>query len=450
MANLFKYASKAAYDAAASSRPANESSVSFDGGDVHFDGKNPLVPLKSASGVNIVVKDSVSGKKYAIPVAEYKSAAIDPRFVVAGVMFGKRGGKVLIMHKDAPSRMWGQSGFYLITPTLSANGSFHWAVTINGTAKSGDVTWESGATVASLVSQINAVVSNLASAKGSKIGITVNTYSNSTFTLSSVTGATLEDLSTQCWVDGTKKTEVHRGWQNVAVNSLELGLTGFVGASDVLYSKAGYNNSYRCGANFPKWKSWASASGNASYVAESAVDIMKQTAFEACATGSSDAQAVYNKYNGSYDAYLKAHMVKLDDVHANGMEYKVYDNGLEQTALLASVMTLDLDGNRVPAFPAAYAAYTAYVSGDDEFAAGKWHLPTINEIGRFMDEDTRAAISTAMTAIGGNTVGQGGYYWSVAEFNSFNAWFYYGAYGNVSYGNKFYSYSVRPLLALEV
>jgi len=446
MANIFKYASKAAYSAA-TDRPVNESSVSFDGGEMHYDGKNPITPIKQCDGVNIVLLDPTTKQKYGVPVAEYNAASLDPRFTIVGVMFGKILGKCIIMHKNAASRMWGQSGFYKLTP--SASGSFHWAVTINGTAKSGDVTWASDA-VATIVSQINAVQSGLAVNKGTYVGIAVNTYSASTFTISSDSGVEYEDLSKQCWVDGVKQTEVHRGWQNTAVGSLSLGLTSFIAANTVQYSKAGYNNSYRCGANFSKWKSWASANGNASYVAESAVDIMKQTAFEACATGTADAQAVYAKYNGDYDAYLRAHMIKVEDVHAGGVEYIGYGRGLEQTKLLASVMTLDLDGNRVPAFPAAYYANTAYVSGDDAMAAGKWQMPNNTDLGMFMEDTTYALVRSALSKIGGTALANSDYIWSVSESNGNVAWCYNGTFGYVGYYYKRISCSVRPLLALEV
>lgn len=444
MANFFKYPSKSAYEDD-TNRPANQASASFDGGEMHYDGKNSLTPIESADGVGIVVTDG--SRRYWIRTSDYNASVLDPRFKIVGVMFAKYAGNAVILHPTAPGAMWGQSGFYKITP--SASGSFHWAGNINGTAKSGDCSWSSDA-VATIVSQINAVQSGLAVNKGTFVGIVVNTYNNSTFTLSSVTGATIEDLSTQVWVDGVKKSEVHRGWQNVEVNSLQLGIVGWNGASSVLYSRAGYNNTYRCGGNYSRWETWASANGNANYVAESAVDIMRQTAFAACASGSADAQAVYNKYNGDYDAYLRAHMVKIDDVHPAGMEYRGYDIALEQTALLAKVMTLDLDGNRVPAFPAAYAAYTATVQTDDAIGAGHWHLPNISDIGRFMDNDTLTLINAAMAKIGGVNISNLEYFWSVQEVNASNAWFYFGYYGIVHSYSKRYSFTVRPVLALKV
>ena len=42
------------------------------------------------------------------------------------------------------------------------------------------------------------------------------------------------------------------------------------------------------------------------------------------------------------------------------------------------------------------------------------------------------------------------YYWSSVEYNTFYAWGYSGHYGALSYHNKYYRYSVRPLLAFEV
>ena len=143
-------------------------------------------------------------------------------------------------------------------------------------------------------------------------------------------------------------------------------------------------------------------------------------------------------------------MIKVEDVHAGGVEYKGYGRGLEQTKLLASVMTLNLDGDKVPAFPAAYYAATAYVSGDDAMAAGKWQMPNNTDLGMFMEDTTYALVRSALSKIGGTALSNGDYIWSVSEYRSTDAWFYYGNYGNVGSDDKNNSYSVRPLLALEV
>jgi hypothetical protein len=113
-------------------------------------------------------------------------------------------------------------------------------------------------------------------------------------------------------------------------------------------------------------------------------------------------------------------------------------------------MTLDLDGNRVPAFPAAYYASTAHVSGDDALSAGKWQMPNNTDLGMFMEDTTYALVRSALSKIGGTALANIDYIWSVSESWSDSAWCYYGYDGTVYNVSKYAACSVRPLLALEV
>lgn len=451
MANIFKYADKSAY-VADTSRPAHESSVSYDGEGVHYDSKNPLLPWGSRGVApigSIVVKDGGSGAKFLIPAERYDSASLDPALKVMDVVkMGDCNGKTIFIHKGISSSLqWAINAMYKIECDTTESGGFDWAITINGAAKTGNVTWSEGATIASIVSQINAVVSGMAVDKTTFVGISVSSYSDSTLTLTNNTGATLTDLTTKCKVGGVLQAETHRTWQSVAVNTLFPSL-GFATQSSALYAKNGYNLSYACGANFAKFKAYYSVSGSATYQAESATNHMNKACWDGLAESEVAEQvALYNKYGGDYDAYLGARMMQLDDTHVGGADYLSYDNGKAMTDKLASITTQDLDGNWVCAYPSANYCHNVFVSGDEDFARGSFYMPSVHEVGLFMDDSNFAKINAGLTKIGGTLLSITGYYWSVAEYNGGNAWFYYGGNGGFTSNIKNGASSVRSLLA---
>lgn len=435
MANLFKYTDKAAYEAA-TDRPSDESTTSYDGEEVHYDGKNNLVPIDTINGVAAIVQDG-DGVEHGILADDFLASALSDDLTLKGVTIRRENGKrVTIAPNNAGSHKWALPSYYKIIIDTTAAGSFNWSVTINGSAKSGSVTWAEGDTIASIVSQINAVTS-IATAYDGYVGITIDYYSGTAFAISDATGATLVDLSMSCKIDGVLQAESHRQWQTQTVASLFPSL-GWLGASSTLYSKSGNNNSYMCGGNLARYIAYYKTNGSSSYVAETSTSsIMSEAGFNACATGDEDAQALYNKYNGVYANYMAAHMVAIDSVQANSMEYRSYDNGAEQTLLLASITTLDLEGNWVCAYPAAEAAINA-----------GGYLPSLHDIALMMDDDNLAAINSILNGVG-DTLSITGYYWSVAEYNSNTAWFYNGSAGRLLSTLKYSTSIVRPFLARE-
>lgn len=449
MSNLFKYNSHSAYKNA-TDRPSDESTTSYDGEGVHYDGVNTLIPLTAMNGVGVIVKDAITDEKYGILASDYNADALSSNLTPLAVCFGRQNDELLLMQvNNLGNYQWALPSYYTITCDTTSAGSFAWSVTINGSAKSGSVTWAEGDTIASIVSQINAVTS-IATAYDGYVGISINYYSGTAFAISDATGATLVDLSQSCKVDGVLQEEAHRQWQTQTVASLFSSI-GWLGTSTTLYSKSGNNNSYMCGGNLARYIVYYKTNGSSSYVAETSTgSIMSEAGFNSCATGDEDAQALYNKYGGSYTKYMAAHMVDIDTIKAASMEYRSYDNGLEQTKILASITTLDLEGNWVCAYPAAAAAYASYVSGDDDMAAGSWHLPTLHEVAMFMEDNNYADINKMLTALNGTKLSNTAYYWSVAEYYNFGAWFYHGPYGSLYGSHKYNSILVRPCLALKV
>ena len=451
--NVNKYNKRADY-LTDQNRPTDECCASQVDSNVAYNGVNVMLKADQlcADNVCVVLKDNLDGTLYFVPIETYQPTKIDvTRYTVQNfILFGMANGKKLYMSKNnAGDSVWAERNFYKIECDLTANGGFTWAVTINDSAKGNTVAWEAGATLDSIVAQmtpqaVNYYLDITHEAGEDFIRVAKGGYSNSTFTISGDTGVTLTDLSRFVKINGVAAAESHRDWQSQSVATL-FPSSGFLAANSVQYARNGYNLSYYCGGNLARYKTYYRANGSATWVAENAVGRMKEAAFNSCADGTiggADGIALYNKYNGSWDAYMAAGMVHLDDTHRDGVEFKSYDNGVAQSGFLASVTTLDFDGSYIPAYPAA--AMAAQVS----FDGGAGCLPTEHELGVFMEDARLARINAALAAVGGSAISITGYYWGVAGYYGDTAWFYHGYFGVLRDGGKYNTFSVRPVLAV--
>lgn len=452
--NLNKYADRAAYNA--DTRPANENCVSMVGSEIIYDGVNVILKLNQLrrDDVCLVFWDTVESEYVFVPVETYAAATFDTtRFQMQNyVRFTRSMGRDVVMHKDAISGMCAEYNRYRLAVTTTAGGSFSWSVVINGTTKSGTVEWSSGATLDSIVTQLNqgAVSTYLVFSHESNesfIRITKGGYSNSIFTISNVNGGvTLTDLSMSCKIGGVTQERSHRDWQAQDTASL-FPNSGFLPANSAQYARNGYNLSYWCGGNLARYKAYTEAGGSATYIAESTIGArMKPAAFAALnGSGVAEHQALYDKYNGSWDAYMEASMVKIDDEHTNGIEYQSYYDGDTQSQFLASVTTEDFDGSYIPAYPCAYAAFVKTATRSDL----TFNMPTEHELAVFMSDDVFSRINMAMTILGGSALSNTDYYWSVARYNSNSAWCYYGSNGILDGGTLYRGLSSRALAYLN-
>ena len=433
------------------SRPAGECAVSQIGNTIKYDGVNVILKENQLNEDSVcsVFIDTLTGEKVYVPVETLSLAVLDTsRYTIQNyVLFGMSNGKKLfISGVQQSSKKWAEDNWYKIECDLTANGGFDWAITINGTAKSGTVAWEADATLDSIVTQLQTgAVSNRLIfshvAEEDFIRVTVNNYSNSTFTLTNNTGATLTDLSTFCKVGGVDQPTAHHQWQGVSVKTLFDAYPG-CSPSTTLYGRNKLNMSYRAGANLAKYKQYYRGSnGSATYVAETGGRMSEQGFANLNGSGNADAQALYDKYNGSWDAYMEAGMVWVDSTYRSSMEFKSYDNGKACNDFLASVTTMNFAGEYVPAFPAAALAAQTTIAGE----AGC--LPTIHEIALFMEDERMAKINIGLDAINGTKLANSTSNWAVGDSIVNNAWLYYGTTGNINYYYKFNSFGARPVLA---
>jgi hypothetical protein len=406
------------------------------------------------SSVMNVVKHNATNRLFYVDPELYANVTIDTTIYTPMnyILWGMTGTKKLYMHKNAlASGIWAEFNRYKLIPDTTQAGAFHWKITISGTVKEGDVSWAAGDTLASIVSQMTpqgvATYLTFTVADG-YIQVRTGGYSSSTFTLTNASNVELRDLSKFCKVNGEDAAQTHRTWQAQSVHTL-FPDSGYLAANTKQYAVSGLNLSYRCGGNLARFKYYFEVSGSGhggvdSYLAESDVSArMSRVGFASCETGSSAAQALFNKYNGSWDEYMEASMIKLYDTHTDGIEYQSRDNGESQSKFLASVMTLDWDETTwIPAYPKAYQA------AQIEFAqVGTGNLPTDHEIGKFMEDSRMARMNVAINNIGGTRITNSSYYWSVAEYIAISAWCYFGSTGCVAYLNKYSSNGARVVRA---
>ena len=351
---------------------------------------------------------------------------------------GKNGIPVVI-HKNALNKyVYAEYNRYKLYCDTTAAGGFHWKVTINNAAKQGDVTWAVGDTLDSIVAQMTGVNTYLVFSHDSGddfIKVRKGGTSNSVFTLTNNTGATLVDLSLYTRVNGVQQAETHRDWQAQSIATL-FPNSNLPAPTSKYYCENTYDMSQRTGANYPKYTSYweNNSSGNAWYPEDSTSKRMNRTKFASLdGDGNAEHQALFDKYNGSWDRYMAAAMNKKDDVNIDGIDYTSYDNGDVFTAFAASVETMDFDGSYLHVYTAAYNT-----SLRTDPVLGAYQMPTVHEVAVFMDDETMRKINTAFgyltdVALLIDTTS----YWAAGEYSEQYAWFYNGQRGEMGYNERY-------------
>lgn len=465
MANLFNYPSKAAY-LADTSRPAQQSAVSYDGSETIVDGKNVIVPFTPENcGIgDMVVFDTIDGILKILKWETYYQGTFDSaRYIMSkGVFVGMHGKKALffaIENAASASVKWAAACYFRLTGLdLSQDGSFTFKTYYASAAHVDNVvSWEAGATLDSIVATIAALglsASYFKAAKladGTGIGIQVDypTTANvsNIFSLTAQSGGAAEaEVEYMNQFGGNDVV-----FQYVLTNTL---IPARIGAATIV-RRCGFAGS-SAGGNFPEYYDYYKTNGSATFVSDSEVGVMTQATFEGLAASSVPEQvAFYNKYGGDYAKYIEARMM-LEDTQ-RGVAGLAFEDGVEQTALLAAVMTKDYNNADIPAFPAAYyaALYGVNAATATGFEAGKWGLPSplqikriINQVG--LNASNKTTLNKAIDKFKptGNFYGNGSYFWTFAEYSAYGAFVYYGSYGTVYGTVKHNTCSSRGLLAL--
>ena len=463
MANLFLYKNKAGYNSA-TDRPAQQSSVSYDGQETIVDGKNVILPFKPANAQmgDMVVFDTIDNCRKILKWKTYHAGTFDSSRYIMGkaLYFGAQNGKGIwagIENAVSVSKMWAEKCYFRLTGiNVSAAGSFTFKTYYSWASHPDNVvSWDAGATLASIVATINGLGLSASYFKaavladGTGIGIWVNypTTDNVSSIFSITAGG--EGINVEYMNKYNGQDVV---WQYVATSTI---IPGRTPAKNVLRRNG--LSTYWGGSHFAKFVDYFGTNGKAEYAPETSASPMNRATFNALAESLvEEEKALYDKYNGSYEEYMEGAMALCET--ARDIMSVSYDDAAYQSSLLGQVMTKDYDNNVIPAFPAAYYAHIYGVNAavPTGFETGKWGLPTTYQMVKLIElvglnannkTDFNRAIDKFNAA--GNFYGSGYYFWTCAECSAYHSFYYDGTYGCLSINNKNNTCSVRPVLALE-
>ena len=280
---------------------------------------------------------------------------------------------------------------------------------------------------------------------------------------------------------------VHHNFRGVTAKTiLATPYPDLVADSSTLIANNGINYSYRCGGNKAKFRSWASASGDNSFVpdgvngstASSSGKVMRKSAFDAAVNASAVADSneakMYEYYNhlltdqsGSYqelrmsyeskygqmtdlyDAYLMSHMV--DPFAVSGIAYTIANKGKAQTEAKADCMNVTYNYVIVPAYPPEYNAAN-YGKESEGFAKGNYYHPEPADLGLMFRDDVMPLINANVTLAGvGTNLTDSQFRSSCADYNAITTWFFIGTYGCIYYSSRYnVNFLSRPSIALSI
>lgn len=463
MANIFSYPNKAEYRAS-NERPNSQSSVSYDGSENLHDGFNiivPYVPSNCEVG-DMVLFDTFDNKHKILKTKTYNAGTFDTsRYIMSrGLYFGAMNGKGLFVAiENAPggSLMWAEKCYFRLTDFNLANaGSITFNTYYSWAAHNGNVVnWNDGANLDSIVASMNGLglsASNFkaeALADGTGIGVWVN-YPT-TDNISAIFSITAQSGNVAVeYMNKYNGNDVV--WQYANTGTL---IHGRKKAGNVV-RRNGLSASWG-GCHFARFLEYYGANGSATYVNEANSEPMKRVCFEGLKDSSVAEQvALYNKYNGVYEDYMRGQMVNLNT--ARGEIGQSYDENDVQTRLLGEVYTQDFNRKTIPAFPSANQAlkYGVNAGVSTGFEAGKWGLPTATQMMQIMalvgyNSASKTDFNKAMAKYNdaGNIYGNGQYYWTCAEYSAGSAFSYDGSYGILYNRIKYGTISCRAVLALD-
>ena len=461
MANIFDYKSKAAYESA-TDRPTFQSSMSYDGDETHVDGVNVLLPFRECNCEegDMIVFDTLELKRKVLKWRSYNAGTFDTsRYIISTGHYSFPMGRkaILTANKTPGSFMWAAKCYFRLTNfDLTAAGSLTFKTYYRWAAHTGNVvSWDADASLADIAAKFNGLGLSASYFKaavladGTGIGVWVNypdtSNVDSILSITEQTGAVEREYMQL--INGVEYVP-----QCCNTNKI---IPGRLGGLSVTRRNGLYTS--LAGCYYERFYNCYSVEGSAKFESETSSSVMKKAMFESLAEATDETQkAFYDKYNGDYPTYLRSRMVAIDS--GRGVMAESYDNFVEQTRLLAEVMTVDYDRNPIPAFPAAYQAHHYGVTSgfDTGFEAGQWGLPSayamvrlINLVGLNSSKKTEFNKAIDKFNSAGNFYGQGYYFWTSAESSANYSFRYSGYNGLLSVSIRHYTCSVRPLLALE-
>lgn len=443
MKYINEYANTAAYTAD-SNRPTTASTVSNieDGTGLRFDGKNVL-SLSPGIG-DIVVFDKTTGTKKFIKLDTYYAATLSPNLVVMGVVYDRTEKEVRVVAKnEIASQQWAAPYRVKLTGfDIATGGSF--TITVNATTTAA-INYAASATLAQIASSIMAGLETAGFTAATGWSVTADAVNNcivvqQNWHTPNITIFTVTDAASK-----VVRTILTGNYQTAAS-----GLIPVYGS----ISRRDGSASYFAGAIWQRFYDYYRVSGDdTTNNAVGATSVIRESRFNATDN------PLLTAYYSNYIAYLQDKMIK----YPSSKNAITSVDGKGNTAKLAAVTYVDADGTTKKAYPASAsaAAYGVAVAGATTgFEAGGWWLPATKELYILTKDVTYglAGITTSncdvvnrsLSAIGGNLITVGGYWWSSTEYSAINAWGYNGINGYLTGNNKYAILAVRPVTSFNI
>lgn len=332
-----------------------------------------------------LVFDKNTGKRMVIRHGDFDRTTLPDNLVNGRMVFyGNMGGKACFVGvEELGSKMFAQYSRYKLTGFDLENGGTA-KITANNFVC--EFSYDAGATYATIAAAMTAAKTgdyrNYVLIEALADGIGIKTWpTDMTVVSGGLTGAFLKAIK----ADNTE-VDGKVSWDTLA-HYCDLTEIGY-NAMDMM-GKDGTGRLHK-----KQYISYMTASGSSEF-GDEYTKFMNQATFNSCedgTVGGADGIALYNKYNGDYNAYANVcadlRMINYD------AQYKTAEtlrDGEKATNELAAVMMYDFDGSIIEAFPAAYTAKhygittSGYVTG---FEVGTWHEIGVGELARIMRKAT--------------------------------------------------------------
>lgn len=165
----------------------------------------------------------------------------------------------------------------------------------------------------------------------------------------------------------------------------------------------------------------------------------------------------YQNAYGTYDNYLEHNCAKIP---VNRGVCSWTDVGHAYTYALANETYKTKAGETAYIYTTPHQVSTFGFSGNNDIAAGKWHIPDVEEMIVLMRPITvgNSGISTVdqydkvnqtIYAMGGNTISTNAHRWCSCRYNSYYMW-YYNSYGCLDDNGFCYAFTVVPVCRLLI
>ena len=452
------YDTEAAYAAAVKSSFESQVSLVGESNEVHFDGRNVIVGIKSAKTGAIAVLDGNSALHFVMP-GTFNSGSFMSNYTVVGVVaigidHEDYRGQIAILRKNFTSRAWSYIySFRLTGYTLDGNehsGTLSVREESNSWAANVDYTIAyTATTVEQLAAQLNAYFK-----------------ANAPFT-------------TQDWVaqvnDGAIDLVFHfTVWSQAAYNDGKAGFTlaanllPGIPASGAMLRKNGQRSGEGAISNWDRALAYfRNDNADATYNPSSDVTTVKVT-YPICLPGylgtsqyQSDhcafLRSVYGEGEQGWLKFMASFLPVQPTKYGPMGDKETYGDSKRNTYLMAGKKFVGQDGVEHAAFPAADDCASTTFS-HVAMGKGAWVLPDIDllvSVLKTVKYGTSASrdadpINAGLNAIGGSALSNGSYVWASSRYYAYLAWFSNGRYGVCGYYILCGSFLALPLLLLDV